>query len=98
MVELASASEERRLLRIALVNDDMPFLVDSVSMALADAGIGVHVLGHPLLRVARDKAGSKVTYRLAVDLNIPMLGMLKRKAEQQIVDAALKELKKRVEG
>jgi len=39
-----------------------------------------------------------VTYRLAVDLNIPMLGMLKRKAEQQIVDAALKELKKRVEG
>ena len=48
--------------------------------------------------IARDKAGSKVTYRLAVDLNIPMLGMLKRKAEQQIVDAALKELKKRVEG
>jgi len=27
-----------------------------------------------------------------------MLGMLKRKAEQQIVDTALKELKKRVEG
>ncbi len=38
-----------------------------------------------------------VTYRLAVDLNIPMLGMLKRKAEKVIVDTALKELKKRVE-
>mgnify|MGYP003377570780 CR=1 FL=1 len=48
--------------------------------------------------IARDKGGTKVTYRLAVDLNIPMLGMLKRKAEQQIVDTALKELKKRVEG
>ena len=42
---------------LQIVNDDMPFLVDSVSMALADAGIGVHVLGHPLLRFTRDKAG-----------------------------------------
>jgi len=48
--------------------------------------------------IAKDKTGCKVTYRLAVDLHIPMLGMLKRKAEQQIVDTALKELKKRVEG
>jgi ribosome-associated toxin RatA of RatAB toxin-antitoxin module len=39
-----------------------------------------------------------VTYRLAVDVKIPMLGMLKRKAEKVIIDTALKELKKRVEG
>ena len=43
-------------------------------------------------------AGTYVTYRLAVDLTIPMLGMLKRKAEKVIVDTALRELKKRVEG
>jgi hypothetical protein len=42
--------------------------------------------------------GTKVTYHLAVDLNIPMLGMFKRKAEKVIMDTALKELKKRVEG
>ncbi|WP_449448306.1 NAD-glutamate dehydrogenase [Thermomonas brevis] len=42
---------------LQIVNDDMPFLVDSVTMALADAGIGVHVLGHPVIRLARDKAG-----------------------------------------
>lgn len=48
--------------------------------------------------IAREKGGSKVTYRLAVDLYIPILGVLKRKAEEQIVDSALKELKKRVEG
>ncbi|KAF1710577.1 glutamate dehydrogenase [Pseudoxanthomonas kalamensis DSM 18571] len=42
---------------IEIVNDDMPFLVDSVSMALAELGVGVHVLGHPVLRVSRDKAG-----------------------------------------
>ncbi|MFL6593133.1 MAG: NAD-glutamate dehydrogenase domain-containing protein, partial [Luteimonas sp.] len=42
---------------VQIVNDDMPFLVDSVSMALAEQGIGVHVLGHPVVRFQRDKAG-----------------------------------------
>ena len=41
---------------------------------------------------------TEVTYELAVDLNIPMIGMFKRKAEKVITDTALKELKKRVEG
>ena len=31
-------------------------------------------------------------------MKIPMLGMLKRKAEKVIVDTALEELKKRVEA
>jgi hypothetical protein len=39
-----------------------------------------------------------VTYTLAVDVKIPLLGMIKRKAEKVIIDTALKELKKRVEG
>ena len=39
-----------------------------------------------------------VTYSLAVDLNIPMIGMLRRKAEKVIIDTALKGLKRRVEG
>ncbi|HZB51321.1 MAG TPA: cyclase, partial [Mycobacteriales bacterium] len=43
-------------------------------------------------------SGTEVTYSLAVDLAIPMLGMFKRKAEKVIMDTALKELKKRVEG
>jgi hypothetical protein len=43
-------------------------------------------------------AGTEVTYRLAVDVSIPMIGMLKRKAEKVIIDTALKGLKKRVES
>lgn len=39
-----------------------------------------------------------VTYSLSVDLIIPMLGLLKRKAERVVMDTALKELKKRVEA
>jgi glutamate dehydrogenase len=42
---------------VQVVNDDMPFLVDSVTMALAELGVGVHVLGHPVIAVTRDKAG-----------------------------------------
>ena len=39
-----------------------------------------------------------VHYRLSVDVKIPMIGMIKRKAEKVIVDTALKGLKKRVES
>jgi len=42
--------------------------------------------------------GTEVTYRLAVDISIPMIGMLRRKAEKVIIDTALKGLKKRVES
>lgn len=41
---------------------------------------------------------TEVTYKLAVDVSIPMIGMLKRKAEKVIIDTALKGLKKRVES
>jgi len=42
--------------------------------------------------------GTKVTYRLAVDVAIPVIGMLKRRAEKVVIDAALKGLKQRVES
>ncbi|WP_395573660.1 SRPBCC family protein [Streptomyces sp. BK79] len=42
--------------------------------------------------------GTEVTYRLTVDVKIPMLGMIKRKAEKVITDRALAGLKKRVES
>jgi uncharacterized membrane protein len=46
-----------------------------------------------------EKDGStEVTYSITIDLSIPMLGMIKRKAEKVILDTALKELKKRVEA
>ena len=49
--------------------------------------------------VLDEKDGStEVTYTITIDLSIPMLGMIKRKAEKVILDTALKELKKRVEG
>ena len=46
----------------------------------------------------RGAGQTEVTYRLAVDISIPMIGMLRRKAEKVIIDTALKGLKKRVES
>ncbi|MET8676490.1 SRPBCC family protein [Streptomyces sp. NPDC004647] len=43
-------------------------------------------------------ASTEVTYQLTVDVKIPMLGMIKRKAEKVIIDRALAGLKKRVES
>ena len=48
--------------------------------------------------LAPRNGGTEVTYHLGVELAIPMIGLLKRKAEKVIIDTALKGLKQRVEG
>lgn len=42
--------------------------------------------------------GTSATYTLSVDVNMPMIGMFRRKAEKTIIDGALRGLKRRVEG
>ena len=44
---------------------------------------------------SRVPGSTKVTYELMVDLLVPMIGQLKRRAEKAITDTALNELKKR---
>jgi ribosome-associated toxin RatA of RatAB toxin-antitoxin module len=41
---------------------------------------------------------TRVTYTLSVQLVVPMIGLFRRKAEKVIMDTALRELKRRVEG
>jgi glutamate dehydrogenase len=45
---------------IEIVNDDMPFLVDSLSAALQKREIAIHLLLHPILPVKRDPAGNLI--------------------------------------
>jgi glutamate dehydrogenase len=42
---------------VEIVTDDMPFLVDSVAMALTRRGSAIHVFVHPLVKVRRDDEG-----------------------------------------
>jgi carbon monoxide dehydrogenase subunit G len=46
---------------------------------------------------AHPGSGTRVTYELAVGLRVPMIGMVRRRAEKAIVDTALKGLRTRVE-
>ena len=48
--------------------------------------------------VDRGDGSTEVTYRRALDVSIPLIGMLKRKGEKILIDTALKGLKKRVES
>jgi glutamate dehydrogenase len=43
---------------LEVVSDDMPFLVDSVTMALSRLGYGTHLVIHPVIRVLRDATGT----------------------------------------
>jgi glutamate dehydrogenase len=43
---------------VEMVNDDMPFLVDSVTMTLDTLGHSIHITIHPVLKVARDGRGA----------------------------------------
>jgi glutamate dehydrogenase len=45
---------------VEIVTDDMPFLIDSVSMELNRVGCGVHLIIHPVLAVRRDSEGRLV--------------------------------------
>ncbi len=42
---------------VEAVNDDMPFLVDSITVALNRRELNVHLVIHPIVRIARDAAG-----------------------------------------
>ncbi|MEA2428900.1 MAG: glutamate dehydrogenase, partial [Thermoleophilaceae bacterium] len=42
---------------VEIVTDDMPFLIDSVTMEMNRRGFGVHVIIHPVINVRRDEHG-----------------------------------------
>ena len=62
VIRLTSSGGEagHRRMRLAVVNDDMPFLVDSVASAVAARGINIHRLLHPIIEVDRDSKGHLV--------------------------------------
>ncbi|MDP9443237.1 MAG: SRPBCC family protein [Actinomycetota bacterium] len=82
---LAYVWDDDREVRWSLVDANVLEAMDGAYVLVGDGDSGA-------------PEGTDVTYRLAVDVAIPMIGMLKRKAEKVIVDTALKGLKQRVEA
>jgi glutamate dehydrogenase len=57
-IETLGEGATGRFMRLAIVNDDMPFLVDSIANALAASDIAIHRLLHPVLSVERGGDGA----------------------------------------
>ena len=68
-IKLESTGGEagRRRMRIAIVNDDMPFLVDSVANAIAARHLTIHRLLHPVVCVERDAKGKLISANRSCD-------------------------------
>jgi hypothetical protein len=69
----------------------------SVHWRLAEPGSMVTEMSGAY-ELADDGAGTKVSYELTVGTRVPMLGMLRRRAERTIIETALKGLKSRAES
>jgi len=83
---------------VEVVTDDMPFLVDSVGMAIADAGLRVHTVIHPVCLVQRDADGVLHSIAgVAADAGGAAESLMHFEVER-IADAdALEQLRARVE-
>ena len=92
----------RLVLEAAVLKDTMVLTYDwppdrkSVRWSLVSSSLLRSLNGAYLL--SPKGSGTDVTYELSVDLIIPMIGLLKRKAERRLTDTALKDLKKRAEA
>ena len=57
VIESIAGAAGERFMRLALINDDMPFLVDSIAATIAAHGLAIDRLLHPVLAVRRDAKG-----------------------------------------
>src|SRR6516164_3816567 len=96
------ASQVRFVLDAGVIKDSYVLSYDwdgdaGVRWDLAGPGSVITALSGGYLLADAD-VGTEVTYDLAVDVRIPMPGMLKRRAEKTIIDTALRGLRDRAEA
>ncbi|QNA86283.1 NAD-glutamate dehydrogenase [Sphingomonas sp. So64.6b] len=56
-LEAMAGTDPRRRMRLAIVNDDMPFLVDSIAATIGAHNIVIDRIIHPVMRVTRGAGG-----------------------------------------
>ncbi|MFD5325086.1 SRPBCC family protein [Streptomyces sp. NPDC127092] len=101
--EAGRAEKVRLLLDAGAIRDDHTLAYTwtgdhEVSWTLVRSQMLRALDGSYRLAPTADGRRTEVTYQLTVDVKIPMLGMIKRKAEKVIIDRALAGLKARVES
>ncbi|GHF32101.1 MULTISPECIES: SRPBCC family protein [Streptomyces] len=101
--EQGRASQLRLVLDAGAIKDDHVLAYswpepNVVKWSLVKSQMLRQLDGSYSLKPVAGGTATEVTYELTVDVKIPMLGMIKRKAEKVIIDRALDGLKKRVES
>ncbi|HHW4683135.1 MAG TPA: NAD-glutamate dehydrogenase, partial [Xylella sp.] len=70
---------------LQIVNDDMPFLVDTVIMTLTERGIGVHLLFHPVIALTRDHEDRLIAIGEGTSESLMVLEIDRQSTEQMTV-------------
>ena len=81
----------------ALLNYDYGNFPRSISFSLEEADLMTEMSGTYLIEDNGDDT-TKVTYQLNVQVSMPVPDMMRRKAEMATIDAALAQLKKKLES
>ena len=84
---------------VEMVNDDMPFLVDSTRMEINRQGYAIHTTRHPLMKVRRDAEG-RLVERLppdADDEDAISESMIHVEVDRQTEPEVLDDLKESIE-
>ncbi|MGK5641021.1 SRPBCC family protein [Streptomyces sp. URMC 126] len=100
--EQGRAAKVRLVLDAGAIKDDHTLAYSwpdehTVSWSLVKSAMLRQLDGSYSLKPLDGGRRTEATYMLTVDVKIPMLGMIKRKAEKVIIDRALAGLKQRVE-
>ena len=84
---------------VEIINDDMPFLVDSVTGLLTDLGHEVRLVIHPIVRVERDDDGRMTAWAVAAEeLPGAHAESFMHLQFEQVDEAELAALRKSIEG
>ena len=81
---------------IELVNDDMPFLVDSVAAAINRRNLAVHITVHPVIRIERDAEGHLLAIRARKSKSGRLESFIRFAIDKETDSAELRKLKQEI--
>ncbi|MCC9620989.1 NAD-glutamate dehydrogenase [Thalassospira sp. MA62] len=77
---------------IEMINTDMPFLVDSVTSALHVLDLTVHLVIHPIMRIARNENGDLVSVAGVEDSDAPRESIMHLEIDEQTDEKVLESI------
>ena len=83
---------------VEMVNDDMPFIVDSVAAAIIQQNLAVHITVHPIISIKRDRTGRVTDITSPDDEDALSESFVRFAIDRETDKEALKQLKESIKG